>query len=286
MSLIGTLLTLIICLALLVTLVTHLLFFYETRSSGGYASWLSRLDCGPGRALLRSVLQGWGSQTLVAILYPLGLIRGVFFPRPSRMPEDSAPPLIIMLVHGLYHNPTGWLHFRHRLLRTGHRHVCAYGYSSWKEDFHELAEGLRQAILAAAACHPRARVVLVGHSLGGLLSRYCASMEDVRDRLAGVVTLGTPHQGSKLASLGIGRLALSLEYEGAVVQAVKQHEQPIRCPALSLFSPTDNFVFPEDALRIQAKGWVEEQTPIMSHVAMLFHPAVFARILAFLRNLH
>lgn len=49
------------------------------------------------------------------------------------------------------------------------------------------------------------RFILIGHSQGGLDARYLAStLED--DRVAAIVSIGTPHRGTPIADLGVGLL--------------------------------------------------------------------------------
>ncbi|HEB80047.1 MAG TPA: alpha/beta fold hydrolase [Rhodospirillales bacterium] len=58
----------------------------------------------------------------------------------------------------------------------------------------ERAESLAAQIQNAAGSF-----VLVGHSMGGLDSRYAASHLDPDHRVRAVITLGTPHRGAPLA---------------------------------------------------------------------------------------
>ncbi|MFL5336103.1 MAG: lipase family alpha/beta hydrolase [Geminicoccaceae bacterium] len=46
---------------------------------------------------------------------------------------------------------------------------------------------------------PQRRLMLVGHSMGGLDARYAGSRLDRGRRISHVVTLGTPHRGTPLA---------------------------------------------------------------------------------------
>ena len=46
---------------------------------------------------------------------------------------------------------------------------------------------------------PYRRLVLVGHSMGGLDARYAASRLDPHRRISHVVTIGTPHRGTAIA---------------------------------------------------------------------------------------
>ena len=60
----------------------------------------------------------------------------------------------------------------------------------------QLAEQLRAL--------PEGRVNLIAHSMGGLDARYAIAHLGVADRVASLVTLGTPHRGTPLADLGHG----------------------------------------------------------------------------------
>lgn len=56
-----------------------------------------------------------------------------------------------------------------------------------------------ERIAARLARLPQRRLVLVGHSMGGLDARWLASRLDPERRIARVVTLGTPHRGTPAA---------------------------------------------------------------------------------------
>jgi triacylglycerol lipase len=57
---------------------------------------------------------------------------------------------------------------------------------------------------------PGERVHLIGHSLGGLDSRYLISRLGVAERVLSLTTVGTPHRGTPFADWGVGRLARCL----------------------------------------------------------------------------
>src|SRR5437588_8751154 len=51
---------------------------------------------------------------------------------------------------------------------------------------------------------PGERVNVIAHSMGGLDARYAISRLGLSDRVASLVTIGTPHFGTPLADLGAG----------------------------------------------------------------------------------
>jgi triacylglycerol lipase len=51
---------------------------------------------------------------------------------------------------------------------------------------------------------PGERVNVIAHSMGGLDARYAISRLGLSDRVASLVTIGTPHFGTPLANLGAG----------------------------------------------------------------------------------
>lgn len=72
--------------------------------------------------------------------------------------------------------------------------------------FSGLGEEVLEAVKVILEAHPRARIALVCHSRGGLAAR--AFLQDgstegqgARDAIDGVITLGTPHLGSRLGRL-------------------------------------------------------------------------------------
>jgi len=240
---------------------------------------------GYARAFANSVWTLW----LTVFALPLGALLGFRCAGTA----SARPPVI--LVHGLYHNPAAWFVWRWRLRRRGFTDLRCYGYPSFGREFADIAKDLAELLRQTAGDSARGgtggRVLLIGHSLGGLLIRAaCAEAGSEADgvRVAGVVTLGTPHQGSTLAGLlGIGRLARGLAPGGRVIKAVRE----LPCapgPGLSLYTPTDGMVLPlSGALldeRERCAGWTERALPAMSHVGLLYSAEAARQALAFLEE--
>lgn len=73
------------------------------------------------------------------------------------------------------------------------------------------ARQLRDQVMAALAdgrLDPRQKVHIIAHSMGGLDARWCISpgnSENIGDRVVSLSTIATPHRGSPVADLLVGR---------------------------------------------------------------------------------
>lgn len=283
-----------VIIPVVILFIPALLFFLaclENHNSGDAARQRAllggQLACGLALAFLDSVWSLW----LTALFLPLGPLMGRLDKRVAR----TGLPTVI-LVHGLYHTPAAWFVLRRRLWRAGFTDVRCYGYASFGREFEDIAGGLSDLMLDAAMDAPGGRVALVGHSLGGLVIRAACADPRVASglgagaacRVAGVVTLGTPHQGSALAGvLGVGRLARGLSPQGRIIRLVRGLPC-CRVPALSLFTPTDSMVLPLSGALLDerelAAGWTQRALPPMSHVGLLYSSSAARQILEFLRG--
>ncbi|CAM2061621.1 triacylglycerol lipase [Desulfovibrionales bacterium] len=286
MHLIALFLWLLVIIAMAVSLVTYLLFYYENANA-------ATVDNPPAHVpsigeIVRLLAMNIASQLVTYCLYPVGLARGFWFPSVGKFASRSGQMPSILLVHGLYYNAAAWMFLRQRLRLSGFARVFAASYNSFGPNFAVLVDEIAGQVEELCRRFPGERVVLIGHNLGGLIVRAALSRPGLRSHIAAVITLGAPHQGSKLARLSIGRLARSLDFRGPIIRSLEDHEQPAIIPALSLYSPTDNFILPSTGsrlLNVRAIGWVEESTIPVSHVTMLYHPAVASQVLRFLAHL-
>lgn len=277
------LLILAVCLLFVVSFpfvaLTYAFFWYET-ANGPHRSRLAELSGGRSAWwVFRGMLSGVVAVAIVIVTFPLGLLH-----RSSRSREAAGDRPPVLLIHGLYHNAGAWFLFRRRLGRAGYSCVETFQYSSWGRSFDALAEELSQVIdgMSARAGKP---VVLIGHSLGGLLGKACALDPANAGKIAALVTLGSPHQGSKLAALAVGGLGRSLLFRGSLIAGMEGRSVPESIRRLAVVSPVDNMVLPNEALQVTESGWDYHETAPISHVSMLYHAPTAKRVTRFLESL-
>ncbi len=112
-------------------------------------------------------------------------------------------------------------------------------------DIDDLVRPLRERIEAVCSETGAQRIALVCHSMGGLTARAyiraCGS-----ERVARLVTIATPHQGSIVARLGPGRNARQMRQGSDWIDALAQARVPADVSAISIYSLHDNLVAPQD----------------------------------------
>jgi len=257
---------------------TYILFWYETANSA-YRDELARISGGRTTSwILRGTFSSVLSHIVAIACYPLGLIRGLWRPGP-KTGSASSPPVI--LIHGLYHNPSAWVRYRGWLRRAGYDRVYAFHYNSRRADFHEIYGQLDEWIMEISRAFPGEAIVMVGHSLGGLLAKAYAGRKDASrgPAVKMILTLGTPFGGSKAVVFGMGRLAKSLACGSPLIQELDGIHNPSSVSCTALRSPVDNMVLPSASLK-PPSGWKEELTDPICHVAMLYHGPTIKRVVS------
>lgn len=123
----------------------------------------------------------------------------------------SANDKVLLFVHGWTDSPTGcWSEFIPSLLpkiqNAGYTKILTFGYYSG------LNIDTNGKLLASFLKNKTngAKVDIVAHSMGGLVSRTAIELHGGEDYVQNLITLGTPHQGSEVALLK--------NYIGAIVK--------------------------------------------------------------------
>ena len=170
----------------------------------------------PGRAALLAVLNGVLGDYLAASNNPLAIpmrLRRDGIPLPGKrqalalaIPDASGK--VVVLLHGLCMNDLQWR-------RRGHDHGAALArelgftpiYLHYNSGLHISTNGRALAVLLENLVRvwpvPIAELVLIGHSMGGLVARSAChygarARHRWRRRVRKLVFLGTPHHGAPL----------------------------------------------------------------------------------------
>lgn len=186
------------------------------------------------------------------------------------------PP--ILLVHGYGCSRAAWWWLRRRLEAAGWV-VATINLEPIYTSIDDYVEPLTQRIDAVLAETGATRLILVGHSMGGLVARAWLARFGA-ERVAKLITLGTPHHGSQLARFGMGRNARQMEPESDWLQQLDM--SVLALETVVIYSPNDNYVMPQANLLLD--GVVSRPIAGLGHLSMLYSPRVAGALRASLES--
>ncbi|MFV2119139.1 esterase/lipase family protein, partial [Streptomyces sp. Act-28] len=123
----------------------------------------------------------------------------------------------------------------------------------------------------------------VGHSLGGLVARYYVQRLGGAPRVRTVVTLGTPHGGTRAALLaGVHPLVRQMRPGSSVLRELAAPAPGCRTRFVSFWSELDLWMSPVETARLDHPDLdtVDIRVGGVGHLALAVHPSVTTRIVA------
>ena len=167
----------------------------------------------------------------------------------SRVYPDTAYPPVLLL-HGYGCNSGYWASLAPMLdaARISHATLDLEPLTGDIDDYAERIEEAAGRLCAQAGAR---QLIVVAHSMGGLAARAWMRVHGA-DRVARLVTLGTPHHGTCLAAFGLGINAGQMRRMGvagpecAWLTALAGAEQAaVRARITSIYSHHDNIIAPQ-----------------------------------------
>jgi triacylglycerol lipase len=194
--------------------------------------------------------------------------------RSDRGRAPSREGRLVVLVHGYCCNRGLWWWFA-RELRKGGVSIASVDLEPPLAGIDVLAAGLAKRINALVAEREPAKIVLIAHSMGGLVARACLHRYGA-GRVEKLITLATPHSGTELAQLGLGCNARQMQPGSAWIRQLNETGTPA-VPTVAIWSASDNFVLPQDHGRLP--GAPKHRLRDLGHLSMVFSPRVLGLVL-------
>jgi len=204
------------------------------------------------------------------LIHPLGWI----WPAEKPALDSEKPPII--LLHGLFHNRSCWWWFKWQLKRAGYKSIYSLRLSAW-HDIEILTEFIAKKVDQLRLQAGVEQVVLVGHSMGGILARNYIQRRGGAGRVAHCIQLGAPNGGSKLAPFAISPLARHLFPGSKFLADLNATMLPEGIPMTCIFSRHDNIIIPATAG--QLAGSREIALDRMGHMGLLYNRRAIGAVL-------
>ncbi len=209
--------------------------------------------------------------------------QGLLLPRGrARVPATPPKPgeRTVVLVHGHASHPGAFVALERALRRAGQARIAAFRYGATG-----TVEGLAARLDAFIAAHLGSeRLILVGHSLGGLVARTWLQLLGGSGRTDAFVTLSTPHRALPLAALArpvpLLRELAPANPLWARLEASRSALAPLRC--LTIASSKDHFIRPPE--RAHLEGAEAITLDAHGHAGLLFAPEAHRHVIRILRE--
>ena len=191
------------------------------------------------------------------------------------LPAEPGPPVV--LLHGFIDNRSVFFFLRRTLAQHGGQQIVCLNYSPLTWDIRGAAEQLGKHIAEICERTGSDRVDIVGHSLGGLIGRYYVQRLGGDDRVRTLVTLGTPHSGTKALPLADAHPIVRQMRPGSDV--LKELELPApgcRTRFVSFWSDLDHLMDPLESAGIDHPDLLAQNVRVtgIGHLALPVHSAV------------
>jgi pimeloyl-ACP methyl ester carboxylesterase len=191
------------------------------------------------------------------------------------------PPLL--LLHGYGCNSGYWSHLT-PLLDAADLSYASLDLEPILGAIDDYVPMVAQAVDSLCAKTNASKVVIVAHSMGGLVARAYMRAHG-SERVRHIFTLGTPHFGTSLASKGIGLNAAQMRRtndpeapESAWLRELGASESPAtRALITSIFTHHDNIVAPQTSSILPGARSIEFGG--IGHVAMGRNPRILNRLM-------
>lgn len=197
---------------------------------------------------------------------------------PANAPRslNTVQPLVVLL-HGVYCNRGVWRPVLRQLRAHSQCVFVAPSLRPVSASFDVQAQGFARWLNAMVSEQPTAPVILIGHSMGGLIARICIARGLLNAPIQKLICIGSPHAGSRFANYLPGDVAADLRI-GSVALTQLNRIKARQMPAIvNLYSRHDTLVVPyQSAHLLSARN---ETVEAIGHMSLLYAAQVRAMIL-------
>jgi pimeloyl-ACP methyl ester carboxylesterase len=230
------------------------------------------------------------------LLYPTGILPerlpspsagtkpprdGVRLTKPTGPPTQGLGHPPVLLLHGFVDNRSAFTLLRRSLQRHGWTTLQAHNYSPLTGDIRAAAQVLGPHIEHICEQSGHRRVDIVAHSLGGLIARYYVQRLGGDTRVRTLVTLGTPHSGTRaIPALAPHPLARQMRPGSEVLEELSRPATGCRTRFVAFWSDLDQLMIPVEAARLDHPDLTAHNIAVtgIGHLSLPVHGTVAAEI--------
>ncbi len=193
---------------------------------------------------------------------------------PDRLTPRPCGRRGMVFVHGFFCNRGVWT----RWLRRTDRNFVAVDLEPAFGSIDRYGDAIGQAVDRITQSTGMTPIV-VAHSMGGLAVRAWLASDGQADKVHRVVTIATPHAGTRAARYAGSRNGAQMAEGSAWLAELAAREDPkVRPRFVCFWGHCDNIVFPVRSAMLD--GADNRHLTATPHVRMVFHRDIFAAVMA------
>jgi triacylglycerol lipase len=227
----------------------------------------TRMDIGDTlTALVKDI---WGKSLTYTLVQPFE--KWLMAPDPSPVPGKAVP---VLLVHGYICNRGVWRAMRRKLAQ---RIPNALFTISLEPPFARIDNYVPQLVARVEEiCRGTGsqRIVIVTHSMGGLVARVYLARGGGTKRVAKLICIAAPNHGTEIARIGIGQNVRQMYYGNPWLRQLADEEKarPGGVPQTCIYTENDDLVFPAESSRLPGANNIPLNA--VGHVSLLLSDRV------------
>jgi pimeloyl-ACP methyl ester carboxylesterase len=263
-----------------------ILFAHAVLMAGEFSllRWVNRCDAAAPPPTTALLLRAWVHEAALAVLVFAWRQPFCWNTEPDHLPADDATGRRgVLFVHGFVCNRGFWNPWMTRL-RSAQVPFVAPNLEPVFASIEAYVALIDVAVTRLTDATGLAPVV-VAHSMGGLAVRaWMCRAPGADERVAHVITIGTPHRGTWLGRFGRAPNTRQMRLASPWLADLCAREPVQRWARFTCFySHCDNVVFPASTATLP--GANNRHLPGLAHAQMAHHPAVFEELLRCLNAL-
>jgi triacylglycerol lipase len=193
----------------------------------------------------------------------------------GRLAKGDKTPVVV--VHGYMQNRVSFIAISQSLRRRGLGPVYGFNYP-WYRSVAYNSKLLEAFVEQLCETTKQAQVILVCHSMGGLIAVHYILQGAGKQRVLRCATIASPHAGVLYRGPVFGAPSRDLRKGSELVLSI---QGPLPVPVLSIASTHDNVVHPAGQSSVEARGGVDFVVEGPGHLSILFDRRVLDRVADF-----
>ena len=178
----------------------------------------------------------------------------------------------VLFIHGFSQNASNGWRIMRALRAQGYSNLVGMTLMGKYGPLADMAPQVAEKVEELCLKTQSKTVTIIAHSMGGIVARYYIQRLEGNKRVRRLITLGTPHKGSKVTALLTVPAAKDMLVEGAFLENLNADVKELEPTELiAMYSPFDAKIVPWDSALHPGQGRNVEVGGV-GHLGLLFDP--------------